>query len=437
MESNSEKIEWDQVLCFNDLAQYLNMSSLIELSLTRKSLRNKLKSLLFNSVILSKNRFLDYFDYYKESNKLTCDVEEYKCYMNRGWSSYDIYKLKDVEHDKILNSLEINILSIKKYVKSFKLANISILGYFIFPLVYKFDSLERLEVVGSSIPLIRLAKLGDNFKNLKFLSLYNTDIVVSYKEEISIEMVNIPTGLKELAIYGSDIDIYNLTTNLYEMANTSPRTWYSVEMPLPMPIPSLEKFNFNLNTWERLLLGFLKLNSHIKSLELKSGQISQDELNYIANSSNLTELSIIQDLDISTSLSIPIFNFITNLKLNQFYESHHYGAKICENCPNLTSLTLNILNLNIKELEFNNMLQTMAQNLKMLKKFELIVKVSGLGPLYFCCLNSIQCFIIRNYSSGKFNINSNQLPSQFRNIKVESLVSGKVMILNNKNILKH
>ncbi|KXN64809.1 hypothetical protein CONCODRAFT_156749 [Conidiobolus coronatus NRRL 28638] len=246
--------------------------------------------------------------------------------------------------------------------------------------------------------------------------------------ELSIDMLNLPINLKDLTISNCELYIYSFITTDEGMIYFKRD---SIEMvPLIFKISHLDSFYIYNGNGEDKLLRFLKLNRQLKSLKLESGYISQDLLNYIANgSSSLTELSIEKYLYHINNLSIPKFNFITELKLGQFQLYRTLGANICLNCPNLINLTITLTNGDINK-QFNIMLESLAKSFKNLKKFELIVKGVYMRSLNFRFLTTIHTLIIRNYYKSAINLQAKQFPSQFRYPRDILIPSGKVIALN-------
>jgi hypothetical protein len=428
MENNRENIKCNQVLFNNELIQYLKIIELKELSLTNKYFRSKLNPLLFKSICLNKEKLSDYFDYSKVSNKLRYDIEQIKSHSYHRYSGDKHLALKDVEHNPIIKTLESSLASIKQHVKSFKLYKLNELGYFAFRLSCRFDNLEKLDIYECCIPLIGLAKLGKGLKNLKSLSLYGIDLIVGYKMELSIDMVNLPINLKDFSISNSGMYIFRFVTSKEDMIYFKSNSFKMV--PLIFNISSLTKFYIDNCNGERQLVRFLKLNPQLKSLELESGNISQNLLNYIANgSSNLSNLCIKRYIFHMNDLFVPTFNFITDLKLGQFHLNHTLAANICLNCPNLINLTIILTHGDIIN-QFNIMLEYIAQSFKILKKFELIVKGAYIRAFKFRCLTTIQTLVVRNYKKSAMNLQSKHLPSQFLYLRDICIPSGKAIVLN-------
>jgi hypothetical protein len=427
MENSCEKVQWDQILFFNELTQYLKILDLTELSLVNNYLRNKLNSLIFRSICLNGKKLSSYFDYSKASDKLKHDIDTITKHCI--YPSYNIcLNGMNLEHSPIIKLLEASLLIFRKYTKYFKFYNLREFSYFAFHLCYKLENLEKLTIHRSYIPLIKLINLGQYLKNLKNLKLYLANLETD-KEELAIYMANLSANLKKLSITSSYIYNYDISRSGYGTVNRTNR-YTDHQAPCAIYIPSLYKFYFNNNNRDLQLIRFLKLNPQLKYLGLESGRMSQDLLDYIATgSSNLTKLSIYRYIFHINNLTIPIFNFITDLKLGQFHLNHTMGANICLNCPNLINLSITLTNGDIIN-QFNIMLEYMAKFFKNLKKFELIIKEVYFGSFKFSYLTTIKTFIIRNYYIWTIDIQAKQLPPQFRYPKKISIPAGKVIVLN-------
>ncbi|KXN65731.1 hypothetical protein CONCODRAFT_138233 [Conidiobolus coronatus NRRL 28638] len=161
-----------------------------------------------------------------------------------------------------------------------------------------------------------------------------------------------------------------------------------------------------------------------------TGRINQDLLNYIASgSSNLTKLTIKRYIFHVNGLSVPTFNFITDLILGQFHLNHTLGASICLNCPNLINLTITLTHGDIIN-QFNIMLEYIAKSFKSLKKFELIVIGGYVFSLKFHYLTTIQTLILRNYHRWTIDLMAKYFPPHFRNTRDIHIPSGEVVVLN-------
>jgi hypothetical protein len=429
MEIDNNIFDWPKVLSFEELTQFIDRKYLVELSLTNHILRDKLSPLIFRSISLSSYSIVDHLTSPNGNNSYSQALEEYIEYNSGVFEyNYDKPKSKDLEHDSMAKILGDSLLRIKKHVKSFKLDQLFSSCCFAFPLVYDFINLEKLEIYCSSIYYNDLINLGDKFEKLKDLILIAT-LMFNYSKKTEVSMFNLPKTLESIEMlqckkYRSSSTDSIIDNDSHISNNTASR----IEMLFPIHIPSLKRLRIcNFKYFEDYLKTYLKLNPQLEALEIISDFAAQDQVDYIANECpNLTELYISHSLRDYEELSIPTFHYIKKLKFGDFgLNNFVILQKLCENCPELDHLVLNI-NEDAYSKELDKFLKTSAPRLQKLNTLEVNILSHFEWPsMNFRELKNIQNLIIG--SPSIFEINANQLPPQRLKVKIECSVSGKIL----------
>jgi hypothetical protein len=423
MKENQIEYHWLPLLIRSQLKKYLDLKSLIELSLINRYSRDGLKSNLFNTISLKGSVFREYFNYADYETSLCYSVEHFNSYMVNDSSVYDLDNLRRLDTDLVIKSMDSSLSGLKEYANHIKFCDIKHLGYFAFPLIYSLKNLAHLELTNCSIPLIGLFKLSQYLPILKILTLNRVKIVNGKNLELSLQDLTLPAQLEDLTLTnctGYSISLINPT--VYSLAYIYEECLFEEFSILKhMEIPSLKKLNFyHFDLIESYLPSFLLRNLQLKSLETASGFLCQNTLNIIAyDISDLSELKVLGDLTFYRELNIPTLANLKTLKIGNFKSySFQKAFELCKNCPNLVNLTLDFSLMIIEMDTFNRFLSNSVSKLISLRNLEILILWYNPIPLDIYKLYNIETLRIEGTDRNLLDIIEKDLPAQLRYCRV-------------------
>ncbi|KXN65283.1 hypothetical protein CONCODRAFT_13181 [Conidiobolus coronatus NRRL 28638] len=352
------------ILKLKEFSQYLDNMELTNLSMCSSNIRECLLPEIFNSFN---------FSGFNETKKykrgfITCFCEEYeeiKSLLNItdtrsfGWLEFtrNFYKplTKDYIDSKARFQSDLNQLPFRP--KKLKLNNISGYDYLVYDLYSAFFNINILSINFSNIQFEVLKYLLDNLTYLEDLEIVGNTFI-KCDEESNSYSINWPLNLKKLNFGDNYICFINTNEDYIELGFPRNRminymakylpSLHTLALKLPNGITRYFPDNYNQ------LLAFLKLNSHVKSLDIHFHQFEP----------------VFFEIDIE-SFKVIKAPTLPNLKCLdlRYYCDISIIDVIFEHFPNITDLSYYPKTLNINN---THLYASTLEKLQSLKKLKLI-----------------------------------------------------------------
>jgi hypothetical protein len=331
----NSKINWLNIVFDKDFQNYLDLSTLINISRLSKIVRDKLNPRLFNSIGTKVNRRYikdvarEYYDIVSLSllNSVICsDTNELK---------------KSLRVEKVLNGICHDLHHVKSFVSKLYLDGMNYIGYHLFHIFKLFNNLKILKLNDCTIPYSTLVKIGVLFPNLISIELTSVLLIKLPTDIADSEDFIIPPHLSYLNIFKVKVANVNLLSELHELLFDEDQDEYLYRLTLPkVSIPSLKKLDF-IDDYEDDcdLEEFLDVNPNLESLKIESLYLDRA---YNFNSLKSLDIFRIECYDNEPKFTIQesIKELIVFIEDNTYFENF---AKLCKLCPNIEMLKLLIM----------------------------------------------------------------------------------------------
>jgi hypothetical protein len=259
------------------------------------------------------------------------------------------------------------------------LINIDDYYYLLYELPSVLFNLKSLIVKNSTIQAEAFQYLLDNLTKLEVVELTNCYLNVQELHKNNYTL-NWPLNLKKLEIENNLVGFVRYDSDYIAIGR-----FVSIEfehiylIPEPKHLPNLQTLSIETRD-PRFVFGagygdkyfeFLKVNPHIKELQIGFDSFKPEFFEIISKFSNLTELKLsidsIEDINSYKCIKSPTLTSLNNLSLT-LYQSSKILPIIAEQFPNVTKLSLITKFYNFKDLE---LLPSKIQSFKNLKGLKL------------------------------------------------------------------
>jgi hypothetical protein len=371
---NLLKYDWNIIFNFPEFKYCLDFETLKEFSLISKSVRSKLKPILFENLVLSGFKFKDYFNINNLDNNQIKLLSDYAEYLENHWEAFENedkcskISSNNSEFDILARELSNSISRICKFTLSMRIFSFSHTFYALYPFIYNLSNLAHLQIASCTIPLMVILNIGKHFKKLKSLKLGHVDIIQLTKQEITANSINLPDNLEELELIKCSVQLWNSRPKISKLI----RTLTSTESSSPTNLLAFKFKNLkNLNLREindSYIERMLALNPNIEDLTIDEESARQEDFQKISTMELLTKLTLLNvesnDLIIKSfesDVEIPKFNYITSLKL-EFIHYINFDLNEYHNIlvyfPSLTDLSLDLTYFDFSQSNINMLLTT-------------------------------------------------------------------------------
>ncbi|KXN68200.1 hypothetical protein CONCODRAFT_166743 [Conidiobolus coronatus NRRL 28638] len=399
MNNTSFKINWLNIILIKEFQNYLELELLKELSLVSKIVRARSMPKLFSYIQLfdydfsykfNDNIFIEYFNsteisvLYREASK---EVKEFR-------------KALSIENG--LKDIDFIFKNIKKFVKRFYLAYMGKAGYYIFPLVYKFENLTTLILRSCIIPYNGFYNMRETLPNLKHVELTFVTLSKLSNKPISSNELSFPPNLSYLEFYHCNIFNTDLLSDPYEFLFNKEAiniTRNSFSLPAILA-PNLKSFVlFGNNALEGSTEAFLDINPGLESFKIENYSLNLNK--YLNKVKNLEIDSIISfnNTDVYPTLN-NIKKLVINFEKLDYYEDIKKFALLC---PNLEELHFKNTLCDSFQASIDTFLAPTLKNLPHLKTLQLFI--TNHEVLDISNLSRIENLIILAPSTTLFNLN--------------------------------
>ncbi|KXN65490.1 hypothetical protein CONCODRAFT_74256 [Conidiobolus coronatus NRRL 28638] len=322
MDIANNKINW-----LNIITNYLSSVS--------KLFREKLKPLLFKSLVLGPSRVFKF-------NIKKNIFREYFNYDQYGGSGYTVSsKVKGLSIERGFECLDKDFNSFKQLIKRLHIVNVDRDGYYFLSLLNNFCNLTELNLYSCFISYNGFFKLGEFSPNLKQIELRLVVLIKLATDRIPIGDVVLPPNLSYLRILKCGIIEIISIRDLYKflLEHIYQRSKRNFVLP-KITVPSLKSLVYiDNNIQDSELKDFLELNPNLESLKLKSFDYILDD-----SCSSIKRLEINNLSSFNTYSNTSALSSITILKIANVYMDHFDNISnlkaFCNKFPNLEELDL-------------------------------------------------------------------------------------------------
>jgi Leucine-rich repeat (LRR) protein len=393
----NNKINWLNIIINSEFQNYLDEESVKEISISSKSIREKLKPLIFNKLKIS-NSILDY-------SKKNIITDHYKYY---HYSNFDNSACKDSNihgTDSILNDFTVAFTGIKKFVKCLHFCDFNRPGLYIFPITGIFKNLIKLELgFNVMIPYSGFAKLGESLPNLNHVKLCAV-LVKLPTEHLSPEDYIFPPNLKYLEIVNNNIISTSSISDPYKFLFDRDSSDLTIEFfKIPkVSLPSLnELVYFDSMRPDLGLKDFLEVNSNLESLSIRSSNLKS-----ISTLTSLKKLKLDGEIIFNNSSQFPALKSLECLHIACDFESDwEITKRLCDMCENLSCIEFVSLYsiMNFQDL-IDTELVPIVSNLPHLKVVKLDITIGDDSYLNFSKFSNIETLILISQDEVILNLN--------------------------------
>ncbi|KXN65732.1 hypothetical protein CONCODRAFT_169125 [Conidiobolus coronatus NRRL 28638] len=367
------KIDWNIIFNLREFIICLDFNTLKEFSLLSIQVRNKLKHLLFDRLLLLGYKFKDYFERNNLVNSQIKLITDYAEYLKNHWEIVqDEDKCNQVsennsEFDILVRELNDSFSKLSKYTTSLKTDILAHTFYALYPAIFSLYNLTQLYIENCSIPLLILINIGKHLKHLKSLSLCFVNIIELAKQQISASSTEFPDSLQELEIYRCQVQLFRSNPIISKLIRTTtPKEATEPSYLLAFTLKNLKKLNLgfiNDSYIERLLFQ----NPNVEELIIKEESARQEDFIKISTMERLKKLTLL-DLESNNAIlksfyfdtQVPKFNFVKILKLEFIHDTSldldiYYDILVY--FPNLKELELDLSYFDFNNSNINNFLK--------------------------------------------------------------------------------
>ncbi|KXN67442.1 hypothetical protein CONCODRAFT_167373, partial [Conidiobolus coronatus NRRL 28638] len=355
--------KWEFIFIFKEVHQYISNDVIIKLSLLNKYLREKLKSRVFNRILINGYN-LSHLENSFESNRYGFEnipKRNLETMLNFKSTNIDPFVTGII---KVLNPLA-------EYFESITYFNLDRLGYYVIPITLNFSSLSNLNIGVCCLDVKDLNRLMRKLDKLQKLTLFQLDLIKSPDEELNEHEIKFSPTLKELYLGHNYVSSNNLPNAPYEFlvkysGSIDRREFYLT----PQHLPNLEKFELiGVIEDSCYITNLLTLTPKLSNLILPIQNYSIRVMEVLSENSDINQLNLkfnFQDKLFLLDKKLPVLNSLHDLILTFIIRPDQYLQiyQLIEAFPNLTKLELE---LEYFEFEFIAKLLSKLTKLKVLK----------------------------------------------------------------------
>jgi hypothetical protein len=401
--------EYEGILFFNEIQQYLTKLDLIELSTTNKYLRSKLKNQIFKGVHFFYPH-LAQLPNYIQSEQLEEDESAVDLI-----SKYQNYKI-----NKFVTELEGEINGFSKYFKSFEFFELRRDGYFIIPLALDYCHLTTLTICECMLGLRDFNKILEKLGKLENLELFNLKLFNQLDQRDIIYETVLPPNLKVTSLSNMLIYTTDLTDSPHKFLFDYTVGFEVERYYLPLQqVPKLEKLVlYDADYDADFIHKFLILNPQLLELKLPFRNFTFESISTLSENDRLKHMqiefayyyggnSLEADLPVLHSLSSL---YISNVPVTRY----NVVSQIVNAFPN-------IINLNIMMAAYNSeFILDILGKLQHLKTLKLKINKFTQNELDFGVFSSVEVLKIDIKSSVPVNYILPTIPVKLKSVTISS-----------------